>query len=240
MKDEANLPPTIVACGGGGLGGGPEDSLLDDYLLALTGKELPRACFIGTASGDATAYTLNFYSAFSSERCRPTHLNLFFRTVEDIGSLLFAQDLIYLGGGNTAAMLAIWRQHGVDVILREAWQRGIVLSGSSAGANCWFEASSTDSFGPSLSALNDGLGFLPGSFCPHYDGEVNRRPTLERFITNGDLPSGYAVDNYSAIRWTGTELSEVVSAKPTARAYRVGRSASGAFDQQEIVPRALI
>ena len=136
-------------------------------------------------------------------------------------------------------MLAVWRQHGVDVILREAWQRGIVLCGSSAGANCWFEACSTDSFGPSLSALNDGLGFLPGSFCPHYDGEANRRPTLERFITNRELPAGYAVDNYTAIRWTGTELSEVVSAKPTARAYRVTRSVSGAFEQQEIVPRIL-
>ena len=233
------MPPTIVACGGGGLSGGPEDALLDDYLLSLTGKELPRACFIGTASGDAEKYAINFYNSFSGERCRPTHLNLFFRTVEDVRSLLLVQDLIYVGGGNTAAMLAIWRQHGVDVILREAWQRGIVLCGSSAGANCWFEACSTDSFGPSLLALKDGLGFLPGSFCPHYDGEANRRPTLERFITKGDLPSGYAVDNYTAIRWTGGELSEVVSAKATARAYRVGRSDSGAFEQQELVPRVL-
>lgn len=231
--------PTIVACGGGGIGGGPEDALLDDYLLSLTARELPRVCFIGTASGDAERYAVAFFNAFSGERCRPTQLNLFFRTVEDIRSMLLAQDLIYVGGGNTAAMLAIWRQHGVDSVLREAWEQGIVLCGSSAGANCWFEACSTDSFGRNLSALRDGLGFLQGSFCPHYDGEVNRRPTLERFINSGELPSGYAVDNYTAIRFTGTELSEVVSASPTARAYRVQKNEAGQFQQQELVPRVL-
>ncbi len=233
------MEPTIVSIGGGSLGGTPEDILLDDYLLGLTAKELPRVCFIGTASGDSDFYTNWFYGAFSGEKCRPVHLALFNRKVEDIRAYLLAQDLIYVGGGNTAAMLAIWRQHGVDAVLRECWQQGVVLAGSSAGANCWFDASSTDSFGPSLSALNDGLGFLSGSFCPHYDGEVRRKPTLERFISNSELPAGYAVDNYTGIRWSGTDLAEVISAKPTGRAYKVSRSTSGGFVQEEIVPRLL-
>jgi peptidase E len=232
------LEPTIVSIGGGGNGDTPEDRLLRKYLLGLTGKELPKVCYIPTASGDAYVYTVAFYTGFSSDICKPTHLALFFRTVEDIRSLLLAQDLIFVGGGNTAAMLAVWRQHGVDVILREAWQKGIVLCGGSAGANCWYEACSTDSFGP-LAPLNDGLGFLAGSFCPHYDGEVNRRPTLERFISNGDLPIGYAVDNYVGIRWTGTELSEVVSAKQGSQAYRVERTPEGKFQEQALPTRYL-
>jgi dipeptidase E len=232
------LEPTIVSIGGGGIGEGPLDDVLRKYLLSLTGKDLPRVCYIPTASGDAERYLVGFYTTFTSEICRPTHLSLIFRTVLDIPSLLLSQDLIYVGGGNTAAMLAIWRQHGVDVVLREAWQKGIVLSGSSAGANCWFEACSTDSFGP-LAPLNDGLGFLSGSFCPHYDGEVNRRPTLERFISNGDLPAGYAADNYVGIRWTGTELTEVVSAKQGSLAYRVERTPEGKFEEQVLPTQVL-
>jgi peptidase E len=222
------MEPTIVSIGGGGLGGLREDKILDEYLLGLTGKDVPRVCLIPTATGDSDAIVVWFYNSFTGARCRPSHLALFNRKVEDISSFLLEQDLIWVSGGNTAAMLAVWRQHGVDVVLREAWQQGVVLSGSSAGANCWFDACSTDSFGP-LAPLNDGLGFLAGSFCPHYDGEVNRRPTLERFIESGDLPDGYAVDNYAGIRWTGAELTEVVSAKEGSRAYRVGRTPEGKF-----------
>ncbi|HLF78816.1 MAG TPA: peptidase E [Dehalococcoidia bacterium] len=233
------MEPTIVSIGGGGLGGTRDDGLLDDYLLALTGKESPRVCLIPTASGDNDAIAVWFYNSFTSDRCRPSHLALFNRKVEDIRSFLLAQDLIWVSGGNTAAMLAIWRQHGVDAVLREAWQEGVVLSGSSAGANCWFEACSTDSFGPSLAPLNDGLGFLAGSFCPHYDGEVNRRPTLERFLTSGSLQDGYAVDNYVGIRWTGTALTEVIAAKQGSKAYRVGRSEDGKFKEQSLAVRLL-
>ncbi len=233
------MEPTIVSIGGGALGGTPEDVLLDDYLLGLTGKELPRVCFIGTASGDSDFYANWFYSSFSGDKCRPVHLALFTRKVEDIRAYLTQQDLIYVGGGNTAAMLAIWRQHGVDDVLRECWQKGVVLAGSSAGANCWYDGSSTDSFGPSLSALNDGLGFLSGSFCPHYDGEVRRRPTLERFITGNELPAGYACDNYVGIRWSGTDIAEAVSAKATSRAYKVSRASDGSFVQEELPTRIL-
>jgi peptidase E len=233
------VAPTIVSIGGGGLSGGPQDLLLDEYLLSLTGKPDPRVCFLPTASGDGDVYIVWFYSSFTSDRCRPSHLALFQRRIEDIRTFLLAQDLIYVGGGNTAAMLMVWRQHGVDAILREAWAQGTVLCGSSAGANCWFEACSTDSFGLSLQALNDGLGFLSGSFCPHYDGEARRRPTLEGFITRKELPAGYAADNYAAIRWQGRELAEVVSAREGATAYRVVRDDKGLFSEKRLEARLL-
>jgi peptidase E len=135
-------------------------------------------------------------------------------------------------------MLAIWRQHGVDTVLRKAWERGIVLCGGSAGAICWYEASVTDSFGPWLSPLTDGLGFLPGSMCPHYDGEPNRRPRYREYVANGDLPDGYAADDFVALRWTGTDLTEVVAAKPQSRAWRLTKTAAG-FEETELVPRYL-
>jgi dipeptidase E len=134
---------------------------------------------------------------------------------------LVSQDLIYVGGGNTANMLAIWRVHGIDRALREAWERGAVLGGMSAGANCWFEDSVTDSFGPELRALGGGLGLLAGSFCPHYDGEPERRPTYTRLVQEGLLTPGYAADDDAAFHFEGTELREVVTQRDGARGYRV-------------------
>jgi peptidase E len=154
------------------------------------------------------------------KRAEPSDLTLFDRRVEDVAGLLLSQDVIYVGGGNTASMLAVWRAHGVDQVLREAWERGIVLCGMSAGANCWFECSTTDSFGPTLAALDDGLGFLRGSFCPHYDGEPQRRPAYELLISKG-FPAGYAADDNAALHFSGTELVECVSSRAEASAYRV-------------------
>nr|MBA2294254.1 peptidase E [Actinomycetota bacterium] len=131
------------------------------------------------------------------------------------------QDVIYVSGGNTANALALWRVHGVDVALRDSWARGAVLGGWSAGANCWFENSVTDSFGPTLRALGGGLGLLEGSFCPHYDGEPERRPTYTRLVADGVLPPGYAADDDAALHFEGTELREVVSQREGARGYRV-------------------
>ncbi len=233
------MEPTIVAIGGGGCSFEPENQALDAYLLGLTGKTVPKVCFIPTASGDDAAYMLRFYSTFAAYDCKATHLALFHRSVRDIRALLLDQDVIYVGGGNTAAMLAIWRQHGVDAVLREAWQAGVLLCGVSAGANCWFEACSTDSFGLDLDPLNDGLGFLPGSFCPHYDGEERRRPTLREFISTGRMADGWAADNHVALRFEGTSLVEAVSSKPTARGYRVARTTAGTFEEQELTTRLL-
>src|SRR5207244_1520834 len=134
--------------------------------------------------------------------------------------LALAQDILYVGGGNTANMLAVWRVHGFDAVLREAWERGVVLCGWSAGMICWFEAGVTDSFGPHLEGLEDGLGLLPGSACPHYDGEERRRPVYTSLVAGG-FPPGYAADDHVALYFRGTELEEVVSARRGATGYRV-------------------
>jgi dipeptidase E len=206
--------------GGGGFSMEPENPLLDDFIIGLAGVDRPRVCFLPTASGDADAYVVKFYDAFA-RRTEASHLALFNRTVADLGTFLLQQDVIYVGGGNTANMLAIWRTHGVDRVLREAWEAGVVLAGLSAGSICWFECGTTDSFGLDLAALRDGLGLLTGSHCPHYDGEAQRRPTYHRLVAEGPLSDGYAADDGAALVFVDTELREVVSSRPDAAAYRV-------------------
>lgn len=201
----------------------PDNPLLDDYILDLArrvrGAARPRVCFLATASGDAATYIANFYAAFA-RRSEASHLALFARTVEDVEAFLLDQDVIYVGGGNTENMLAVWRVHGVDAALRRAWDAGIVLAGLSAGSLCWFEAGTTDSYGPTLRAMSSGLGFLPGSHAPHYDGEPVRRPEYHKLIAAG-MPGGWAIDDGAAIHFEGTEPAETVSSRPEARAYRV-------------------
>lgn len=211
----------IVAMGGGGFSFGHDWRGLDDFAVGLTGASQPKVCFLPTASGDADSYIVRFYDTFPASGYRASHLALFTRTVSDLRSFLLDQDLIYVGGGNTANLLAVWRAHGVDVILREAWDAGVVLCGLSAGSLCWFEGGTTDSFGPELAALNDGLGLIPGSHSPHYDGETHRRPTYHRLVAAGALPSGLAADDGVGLHFVGTELSEVVTTRAGRRAYRV-------------------
>lgn len=209
----------IVAIGGGAfLGEGAPR--LNTYVLDLTGRARPRVCFIPTAGADGDSYLVSFYRVFHAELGRATDLTLFHRTVENIREFLFEQDLIYVGGGNTASMLAVWRAHGVDTVLRDAWARGIVVGGVSAGAICWFEGGVTDSFGPNLAALRDGLGLLRGSFCPHYDSEPGRRPTYHRLVAEG-LPGGYAADDGVGLHFVGTDLAAIVASRPGVKAYRV-------------------
>ena len=207
----------IVAMGGGVLLS--RDSPLEEYILSRARSERPRVCFIPTAGGEKAEWIVRFYEEFSARDCEPSHLALF-GMPEEPAAHIAQQDVLYVGGGNTANMLAIWRVHGVDVALREAWGRGAVLTGMSAGANCWFEDSVTDSFGP-LRALGDGLGLLPGSFCPHYDGEPERRPTYTRLVREGALAPGYAADDDAAFVFEGAELREVISQREGARGYRV-------------------
>jgi peptidase E len=232
------MEPTIVAIGGGALNEDPAQQQIERYILALTGRENPRVCFIPTATGDAAAGVVRFYTAFSSEVCRPSHLMLIDRKVTDLRAFLLSKDVIFAGGGNTNAMLAIWRQQGLDIVLREAWEQGIVLCGSSAGANCWHEASSTDSWGLPLKPLLDGLGFVPGSFCPHYDAEATRRPLYQQSVAEGAIPPGIACDNSVAVRYEGTRVAEIVSSTEAARAYRLEKTADG-FSETEIIPRNL-
>ena len=211
------MPGQILAIGGGHAG-----SPLEDLLLELAGVGRPRICFVGTASAHRPEQVEIFYDTFRGRSCEPSHLELF-GMPERPASQVAKQDIVYVGGGNTANMLALWRVHGIDVALRELWQRGGVLGGWSAGANCWFEDSVTDSFGAVLRPLGEGLGLLPGSFCPHYDGEPERRPTYTRLVRDGVLVPGYAADDDAAFHFAGTELREVVSQRDGARGYRVTR-----------------
>jgi peptidase E len=208
----------IVAMGGGSFSVEPDGSALDAYVLALAAKPRPKICFVPTASGDSPVYITKFYEAFG-DRAQATHLGLFGRPRTDMASVLTSQDIIYVGGGNTANMLAVWRVHGVDQMMRAAWERGVILTGVSAGMICWFECGVTDSFGP-LAALRDGLGFLAGSACPHYDGEKDRRPTYQQLVRGG-FPPGYAADDGAALHFVDTDLAACVASGTTARGYRV-------------------
>jgi peptidase E len=213
----------IVAMGGGGFSMEPENPALDAFVLSLARAARPRVCFVPTASGDSESYVRDFYRAFAAHDCRPADLALFERTEADLRAFLLAQDVIYVGGGSTANLLAVWRVHGLDAILRAAWEEGVVLCGVSAGMNCWFESSVTDSWrvgdaGP----LRDGLGLLPGSACPHYDGEPARRPAFRALVDAGELPPGLAADDGAALVFSGTELEDVVASRDGAAAYAVG------------------
>ena len=220
----------IIAIGGGGFYRDSENLALERYLIAQTNAQQPRVLFVPTASGEPDVYIASFYAAFLKLDCRPTVLTLFKRTPE-IHSLLLNQDLIYVGGGNTKSMLALWREWGMVESLREAWQTGIVLAGVSAGAICWFEQGLTDSFAGELRAL-PGLAFLPGSCCPHYDSEAQRRPAYHRLIASGEAAPGIALEDWTAVHFQGSERRRIVTARAGARAYSL-RSAYGSI--QEVV-----
>ena len=206
----------VVACGGQQL----LYPALVRYVLGLARRRRPRVLFLGTASGDGAGYLLTFYQGFAGIDCEPSHLALFDRTVDDIDAFVRSQDVVIVGGGNTANMLAIWRLHGVESALRNAYAEGTVLSGWSAGCLCWFEGGVTDSFTPELGALRDGLGILSGSACPHYDTQEARRPVYAREIAAG-LPPGIALEDGVAARYDDERLVEVVSARPEGRAFFV-------------------
>jgi dipeptidase E len=192
---------------------------LEDYFLGLAGGGRPRVLFVPTAVADDAEATLRAYEQLG-DRAQVSHVSFFPWPPAGLRELVLAQDVIYVSGGSTANALAIWRAHGFDSILSEAWEAGIVLTGWSAGMICWFEAGVTDSFRPELDGMRDGLGFLPGSACPHYDGEERRRPVYTKLVAEG-FPPGLAAEDCVALRFDGTELAEVVTARPGSRAYRV-------------------
>ena len=210
----------IVAFGGLRPSNGKTHPLIN-YVLSLSEKDRPKVCFIPTATGDAATSIVAFYDRFAASSAETSHLSLFNRTVYDIEEYLLSQDIIMVGGGNTANMLATWRVHGVDITLEKAWEAGVILCGGSAGSLCWFECGTTDSFNVyELEPLYDGLGFLPGSHCPHYDGEEQRRPLYHKLISEGFAP-GYAVDDDAAIHFLGTKIQQAISSKDNAGAYYV-------------------
>lgn len=189
------------------------------YVLALARKQPPRICYVPTAVAERAEGIVFFYESFH-RLGELSHLSFFPWPPADLRELVLGQDVLVVSGGNTANMLAIWRVHGFERILREAWEAGVVLSGWSAGMICWFEAGVTDSFGPQLDGMRDGLGFLAGSACPHYDGEELRRPVYRRLVEEG-FPPGIAADDGVGLHYEGTELAEVVSAREGACAYRL-------------------
>jgi len=212
----------IIAIGGAALPLELDNLLLIDYFLKQTHKRRPRVCFIGTAHGDADAGRLRYYAGMSQFDCRPTHLPLFARTPRDLRGFVLEQDAIFVGGGNTRSMLAVWRDWGLDGYLREAWEQGIVLGGWSAGSICWFEQGITDSIAGPLTVL-DCLGFLPGSNCPHYNSEALRRPTYRRLVAAGGIATGYAADDGVALHFRGQHLAAVVSNHRGRRGWQLSR-----------------
>ena len=205
----------IVAVGGGGT----PDAVVD-AVLAIAPAEKPSVLYVGTASAEDPWFTLQTYDRFRG-KAELARLEFFPWPPADLRGLALRQDVIWVGGGNTANMLAIWRVHGFDRVLREAWEQGVVLAGGSAGMICWVEAGVTDSFGPELVGMRDGLGFLPGSACPHWDDEENRRPVYRRLVDDEGFPSGYAADAGVGLHFVGTELVEVLSDRDDKTGYRV-------------------
>lgn len=184
-----------------------------DYILELTGKERPRVLFVGTATGDEQAYTLSFYKTYDSDRCAPHHLTLFHRDLDDLEGFVRGFDVIHVGGGNTANMLDVWRRQGLDRIMQAMWDdpaSNVVFTGGSAGGICWFEGGTTDSYGPTLQVLPEGLGFVRGSFCPHYDAEDQRQPLFHAALLAGELSTGYAVGNLQSLHFRRDDGGEPV------------------------------
>ena len=213
----------VVAMGGGGFLGGDPSSPLDDLLVSLAPRRRPRTVFLPTAAGDSERAIDAFHEAFARRDCEPEHVTLF-GIPDHPAERVAAADVVVVSGGNTANLLALWRLHEIDGALRHAWERGAALGGVSAGANCWFEACVTDSFSAELDGLEDGLGLLAGSFCPHFDGEERRRPVYTRLVAAG-FPAGIACDDGAAAVYEGIELVEVVADRPGTGGYRV--SAAG-------------
>lgn len=211
----------IVAIGGGGFSKEPENALIEKYILNLSTVKNPKICFIPTASGDEEAYINQFYDFFKTQPCIPSHLSLFRGITSDISSMVLNQNIIYVGGGNTKNLLSLWRDWGLDHILHQAWKQGLILSGVSAGSICWFEEGVTDSIPGRLSSIKC-LGFLEGSHCPHYDGEVERRPSYHQLLKSGRIKPGLAAEDGVAFHFIGNQLFKAISSHPGKQGYQVG------------------
>jgi cyanophycinase-like exopeptidase len=237
--------PTIIATSIGFRADGPDALSVrpgPSYRLAAElaqAHSAPRVCIIPTAGGENTLYLSAYHHAFSKIGMVSSHLTLFpMPNIADIRSHLLAQDIIWVGGGSTANLLALWRLHGLDLILRECWEAGVVLKGVSAGSICWHVGGTTDSFGLPLQAVTNGLGFLPYSNSPHYDTEEERRPLTQRLIGDGTLPDGYATENGTGLVFLGTELQYAFTEEPGKTAYAITRTAEGV--NEEVVETRLL
>ena len=209
----------IIAIGGGGFGRNPGEGVIEKYILDQANKKSPNICFIPTATGDNEAYKVNYYATFSKLECKPTHLDFFKRT-PDLKSLIQAQDVIFVGGGNTKSMLAVWKDWQLNEILREAYEAGVIMCGVSAGAICWFDRGVTDSWSKELKIM-DCLGFVKGACCPHYDEEPERKPFVSKSLSNNDMDSCYSVDGGCALHMIDGEPFKSIVFKKKKNAFLV-------------------
>ncbi|MEO8888735.1 MAG: peptidase E [Jatrophihabitantaceae bacterium] len=237
--------PTILATSGGFVPGRRirwEFGPLTEYAIDLTGVSgrAPRVALLATAVGDDPSVVAAFYAAAMARGLAPSHLALFpMPNVEDVDGLLLDQDVIFVWGGSVAGLLAMWELHGVGAAMRAAWQAGVVLTGGSAGSICWHLGGTTDSFGPELRAVTNGLGLVPFSNGVHYDSEAQRRPVYQALIADGTLPAGYATDDGVGLLYRGTKFVEALTERDGPGAYYVERDADGRADETRIGPRRL-
>jgi peptidase E len=214
--------------------------LIEHAFELAEARERPRICYVGTAQGDSLNGIAGFYRAFVGSDVRTSHLELFsMPNVADVQAHLLAQDVIWVGGGSVANLLAVWRVHGLDEVMRDCWQRGVVLAGVSAGSICWHVGGPTDSYGPDLRPVTNGLALLPYGNGVHYDSEAQRRPLLHRLVGEGTLPTSYATDDGVGLSYDGTRLVEAVADRPGVAAYRVESNADGVVVETRIEPRLL-
>lgn len=218
----------IVASGGGGFARRGAHLKLEHYLVHLTGKDNPLVCFLPQASAESPEYVVKFFETFSRLGAQPMWVSLFGRVEPTWKEKIMQADLVYVGGGNTRSMLALWREWGVDEVLRAAYEQGTIMSGVSAGALCWFEQAVTDSVWP-LGVI-PGLGFLEGSCCPHFDSEKERRPTYEKMLREDTVKPGIALEDDTAAHFIDGALYKIVGSTENKRAFQCGVLGSTALD----------
>ena len=209
----------IISIGGGGFGRSLGELRIEKYIINQCDSSKPKICFIPTATGDDSGYINNFYRAFNTLDCIPSDISFFKRTI-NLREHILNQDIIFVGGGNTKSMLAVWREWGLDIILKEAYNKGIIMSGVSAGAICWFDKGITDSWSHDL-AIMDCLGFVNGTCCPHYDEEPNRRPFVKKELVNKNIDSCISIEGFNALHLIDDKPEYSVSFKNDNNSYNV-------------------
>ena len=209
----------IIAIGGGGFGRNPGIGIIEKYILEQSKKEMPNICFIPTATGDDESYKVSYYATLTKLNCNPTHLDFFKRT-PNLEKIIMKNDIIFVGGGNTKSMLAVWRDWGLDIILKEAYESGVIMSGVSAGAICWFQKGITDSWANKLNII-DCLSFTKGNCCPHYDEEAERKPSLSNFILNEQINECFAIEGGCALHIKNDAVFKAVSFKEEKNSFLV-------------------
>ena len=209
----------VIAIGGGGFGRTQESKLIEQYILDQTSQVKPNICFIPTATGDLDPYIVNYYSVFSKLNCHPSHISFFKRTI-DLEEHIAKQDIIFVGGGNTKSMLAVWKEWGLDTILKKAYDNGIIMSGVSAGAICWFERGLTDSWASELK-LMECMNFIPGNCAPHYDEEAERRPATKKLLVSKEIDFMYGIEGGAALHFINEKPNLTVRFNENKQAYNV-------------------